>query len=104
MKHTPGPWKVKELSKRDIAVTSDTYYAPIPHICKLYCIKNQEEMEANASLIAAAPDLLEACKDQLALICRLCILLNPQHADIKNCTCGDTESFRNAIAKAEGKL
>ena len=65
MKHTPGPWI--ELSS-DVAVNlphrsalSNTALADWPsdeHFVAEIAYKN----EANAQLIAAAPDLLEACE------------------------------------------
>jgi len=53
--------------------------------------KNLEEMEANANLIAAAPELLEACKlARSALVARSGV--DPT-----------TKELDEAIAKAEGK-
>ena len=58
MKHTPGPWR--EEDGRYVYGASpcnhcivDTMAAPM--------IESDEEAQANARLIAAAPDLLEAC-------------------------------------------
>ena len=57
-KFTPGPWKV---SIRPLAITvwadAISLY-PIAHIGE----RNRDEKEANAHLIAAAPDLLAACE------------------------------------------
>ncbi len=54
MNHTIGPW---EQDRFNISVKPGLYY----------CLKNSSdtsshELDANAKLIAAAPDLLEACK------------------------------------------
>ena len=65
-KHTPGPWRIEE----DFAVEnlSDPTYLKIKGshlICKLQVCDDADirrEQEANARLIAAAPELLEACK------------------------------------------
>lgn len=69
-KHTPGPWQVKigsqqpklqvwrhEPNQLPITRIADVIEQPIPiehgdHVC-------------NASLIAAAPDLLEACQEAI---------------------------------------
>ena len=52
-KHTPGPWKYN--GKTDI------YGASGATICELYRgYEHISECQANANLIAAAPDLLEA--------------------------------------------
>jgi hypothetical protein len=61
-KHTPGPWRVDTVDRQLIRSSEDYGVAfalaswgapPIP----------SEEYEANARLIAAAPDLLEACRE-----------------------------------------
>src|ERR1043166_1656060 len=55
--HTPGPWKA---GPQGLFVV-----APRNRICTLYGNRdsiNEAEQEANARLIAAAPELLEACK------------------------------------------
>jgi hypothetical protein len=68
MKHTPGPWVVNKQHKTisykgcfDVA-TADNEYLIAQTIGGL-----GEQEEANARLIAAAPDLLEALK-QLASV------------------------------------
>jgi len=66
-KHTPGPWKWEEgqpyiekewnhLCCRIAKVTTDKLHWHENRI------KSGEESGANAQLIAAAPELLEACK------------------------------------------
>ena len=73
MRHTPGPWEFVF----DVAYTSgqhpepDYEYARISsdkrfNIAKIY--PDSEEWRANARLIAAAPDLLAACKVALNAI------------------------------------
>ena len=52
MKHTIGPWKISK-DKNDIENAMGT------GVCALYA---DETAEANARLIAAAPDLLKALK------------------------------------------
>ena len=75
-KHTPGPWIgagpsfgdplprytteiVTEREDEDGAATS---------ICELPFHHHDDENEANARLIAAAPELLETCKVALGII------------------------------------
>ena len=64
------------------------------------------EAEANAQLIAAAPDSYKELKEADATICELCKRLNPHHATAdhgKGCEwCQDRESRLKALAKAEG--
>lgn len=73
--HTPGPWKYERITIghpdnwRNPIVT-----APGNYIARLFCAESTvagmtadglttlDEAEANAALIAAAPDLLEACQ------------------------------------------
>ena len=72
-KHTPGPWKI-------IEVTSDTASGPTPYpraiagsvtVAELperspLCM--MEERAANACLIAAAPELLSAAQDVVKML------------------------------------
>ena len=72
-KHTPGPWYLEE-----VGYSSSSYYirgsfdsgarhtigkGAVAHIPR----STVNPMEANARLIAAAPELLEACKSLLTL-------------------------------------
>jgi hypothetical protein len=61
-KHTPGPWHVRgrliEADRHTVAALSKV----------TDCDLLREESEANARLIAAAPELLEACETCLRLL------------------------------------
>jgi len=65
-KHTPGPWIIND----------NAVFSPSKTICFLPAQlvdvpaqrKEIEQQEANALLIAVAPDLLEACKEALTFI------------------------------------
>jgi hypothetical protein len=59
-KHIPGPWRVEELATC-MAVSTGSGDIRDIQICQVNG-KGREEAVANARLIAAAPDLLEACK------------------------------------------
>lgn len=54
--HTPGPWLIEPTDTSKAIVTDDCV------ICEMavWAYEHQKEIEANAHLIAAAPDLLEA--------------------------------------------
>jgi hypothetical protein len=52
--HTPGPWK----EKRKLAI----YSADDEPICAVFPAETEGQSAADARLIAAAPDLLEALK------------------------------------------
>ena len=58
-KHTPGPWAASSASSVVGALVgaSATY-----HVAAVMPQLDKAEVEANARLIAAAPELLEACK------------------------------------------
>jgi hypothetical protein len=67
-KHTPGPWSVRADTGR-IAMMSDLRVQAREHADGLNLLKpiarlylQGSEVKANARLIAAAPDLLEACR------------------------------------------
>lgn len=87
MKHTPGPWK---LGPRGITITDKEGFV----LCNL-TIFNQQE--ANARLIVAAPDLLEALValvEQVAFEWRIYDLMNIDD---------EMAAARTAIAKATGE-
>lgn len=89
-KHTPGPWKVVNFDgnvsseiRAENGVMVGNPYGPAGRWAEV-----REEHEANANLIAAAPDLLEACKEAYRII----------HNDAYV-----NDLLKKAIAKAEGK-
>ena len=98
--HTPGPWIGAGPSFGDqfprytteITTEDERYGDGYIQICELPFHHHDEENEANARLIAAAPDLLEALKEML-----------DSHEDV--CTGygeGAADKARAAIAKATG--
>ena len=88
-KHTPGPWKLTEHDERSARIESRLEF-----IARIEGIDwGSEECKANARLIAAAPDLLEALKNLLW-----------QHDNNAGQLCGMAlQDARAAIAKAEGE-
>src|SRR5437016_1076 len=67
--HTPGPWFSTKLAPEFCShnemfrISSDADY---PDVADVFFRNTDEEAEANARLIAAAPELLERCKMSLA--------------------------------------
>jgi hypothetical protein len=59
-KHTPGPWHTAGEQGVQIRSAKD-------QIAKVWTMRGNE-WKANARLIAAAPELLEACKVALGII------------------------------------
>lgn len=102
-KHTPGPWKVCGLRAdseawRDGNIISDVTYDTIALCNKTAStVMLDGQLEANARLIAAAPELLEALKALLAYDEQDagCI---PSHAHLDA-----QEDARAAIVKATGE-
>ena len=65
MEHTPGPWRVVRPE-----YTNEHLTRIVPRVRQdgsfpFYCSLGGENREANARLIAAAPELLEACRELL---------------------------------------
>lgn len=88
-KHTPGPWVAGQLEDNDCCdvKTECGYYIATCHDC----VGGERNADANARLIASAPELLKWLKFAAKL-------LRP--------TCGHTWQFEQmeaAIKKAEGE-
>ena len=91
--HTPGPWIIVG---RIIDAVPRSSSLPPERIAILDQGPTEGESEANARLIAAAPDLLAACIAALPAL--------SAHANT-GCDCPDTEAakmLRAGIAKAKG--
>lgn len=84
---TPGPWHAKLWS----VVADDE--SPIADCCPKAGVRSSREMQLNAELIAAAPELLAACKNALELIDNRGNLRFMESAAL----------LKHAIAKAEHK-
>ena len=87
-KHTPGPWRIDRGSKTGTARGISASARNIVNFNGL-AKPMSNETEANARLIAAAPDLLDALRYVLDCIERNEI--------------SDMQPARAAIAKAEGR-
>ena len=97
--HTPGPWNCNRASAagREIIVSE---VSPVDVAVLSHRDKSQSEINANARLIAAAPDLLEAlewCAETLAVFVADGSAA-PESVIGKNLT-----TARAAIAKATGE-
>ena len=98
--HTPGPWTVYEDEEEGTLVVqyevSSGYYLPILGEILSSSIASDDpfsdEDRANARLIAAAPDMLEALK---------AVIDNEHWMGLMSCM--RLTMVRAAIAKAEGK-
>ena len=101
IKHTPGPWTVTRVSKSTIL--KDLYISASPERIARVVVPNTaqriHEYEANARLIAAAPELLEALKEANAEL----EYLNDPKGFVSMRQERIMEKARSAIAKAENK-
>ena len=96
MKHTPGPWVFNESIPRTVTAPKEGYITR--HICDMDAsTMSALEQNANARLIAAAPELLDALVDLLPLAEFGAAEQSPPYADDSL-----LESARAAIAKATG--
>lgn len=94
--HSPGPWVIDEVAsfaKREVghmvyAMGGDGYHGHL--VCKLHHA-HADNQTANARLIAAAPELLQSCRE---LLCNCEIYLGPMLCG------GEMTKARAAIEKA----
>lgn len=68
--HTPGPWAVSGVRTRETRQPVLQIYGPDDKVYALVLYSDRTDAEhiashADARLIAAAPDLLDACRDCL---------------------------------------
>lgn len=92
MKHTPGPWRT-EVIGQTLRVTETAAEGKFHDDIAVLGDCRNELHQANARLIAAAPELLDACQAALA-----CPALNMEDIEI-----ADTrviEKLMHAIGKA----
>jgi hypothetical protein len=85
MKHTSGPW----IIDKDRSVMTEDFKV----IAEVYSWMGPQEADANAALIAAAPELLEALKQ---IMCELPIKRDWLNPDIERLA-------KHALAKVEAK-
>ncbi len=64
MSHTPGPWRVGRTTGGLLGIWSRRSRADSPDVCSVASVPDARD-EANAHLMAAAPELLAACKRAL---------------------------------------
>ncbi len=79
---TPGPWRLSRTRRYVMSGVA------APWVCEVDC--GRKEWEANASLISAAPDLLEALKNLVAI-----------YDDEFGIVAPEMDAARAAIAKAQ---
>ena len=69
--HTPGPWKIRKDDRYNHAYGIEKNKKGLRSIIALindqWLCEEHGDLVANARLIAAAPDLLEACEEALKI-------------------------------------
>jgi hypothetical protein len=104
-KHTPGPWRVKKSTRFNEHGIQEYAWVGFGRIGDESTILSvnlpSEENEANARLIAAAPELLQAIKEIKETI-TYGLLINT--LENKACTELLIDDLNKLIEKAEGKL
>jgi hypothetical protein len=108
-KHTPGPWAIEQFAHpygrhEDRTITRRLANGNPFRIGRAYNIAGPEETDANARLIAAAPELLaalEIAERRIVELCRaVCVLSgNPKKARAEDYA----GEIREAIKKATGQ-
>lgn len=100
--HTPGPWRINDAARSPppkvkvwspSAAESAGGEFEMGWVAELSRKRPQSEREANARLIAAAPELLDALRDLVGAIAEMKLEM-AGHVSL--------EEARAAIAKAEG--
>lgn len=99
--HTPGPWSINEWPHTNADMSVGAIGTPKIAIIPLRDVSINEQ-KANTRLIAAAPDLLEACEDSLKIARAVC---QKGHPTCNKCMCLMCihERITNAIKKAKGE-
>lgn len=101
-KHTKGPWQVLYSSNKYPSIHSGPTQTPVAVLYEYVSETDRDLLnnaEANAHLIAAAPELLKALKSILEVTESGALL-----ATLKNRACSEllVSDLKKAIAKAEG--
>ena len=92
-KHTPGPWHLAENTwNGDVVILGKSSRPDRSDKIAVFPRGECENEEANARLIAAAPELLEACK-----VCQVRVFMHD------GSTCKEYRQAAAAIAAAEGR-
>jgi len=94
--HTPGPWSYEVEKVSGPHLTQTNLFAHGDVIGRIYCDSERDNSQANARLIAAAPELLAQLKNVTAYANNLRVQCNYEQPSCISAACA-------AIAKAEGR-
>lgn len=99
--HTPGPWVTLQADPCAIYQKHDIIY-PEHNVARVFTRSTEGEEQANARLIAAAPDLLLACLDIMDY-CDEFPTHVPNWLERPVQVGGKLARLRKAVAKARGQ-
>jgi hypothetical protein len=100
MGHTPGPWRCDRLTDNTGKPYATLYESHIDlGVCMIWAPLGNTEQEANAKLIAAAPELLAAC--ELVISDTAIVDDNGKYATVQ-ISSGVLDEVRMALKKAKG--
>lgn len=102
--HTPGPWQKESDGAGEFGIHADAgrtwkFVAMVTANGQGSAVVTEAEAEANARLVAAAPELLAACELALAYMERHSVPA-PEYVTAR---ANDLNILRAAIAKAGGR-
>lgn len=102
--HTPGPWTVAPSSRASRGGNPpEIRQASTNYLLAEMVASEFMPIEANARLIAAAPDLLAACKDVDTWWGQIHGWAYRTHPDMGHAISDSFAALRAAIARAEGR-
>lgn len=96
--HTPGPWSVLQHEEGDIVILDKTR-GTLAEIFAVNDTRDQETPQANARLIAAAPEILDAL-NMFITDCQDCRLSGPDWSELRSTVI----HARSLIAKVKGDI
>jgi hypothetical protein len=100
IKHTPGPWEARRLISNNGEPYATSYFAHIDiGVCMVWAPTGNIEQEANAHLIAAAPDMYEALAQAAEILRDVAKTSGLTHSDAESCA----DTAESVLAKARGE-
>jgi hypothetical protein len=102
-KHTRGPWSIQCSPSMECSIISK-YSLPMTHVALLPPLTNKakDEQKANALLIVAAPDLLEALEGLLKSVTEEIISQGEGYTEKGLHMLPEFKTANSAISKAKG--
>lgn len=100
-KHTPGPWFVDEANPDLVQIANGDYICEVNPFSFSLSNHDEEQCEANARLIAGAPELLDAADNALNTLIACCVPAGG--VDDRRTILEAQQMLRAAITKVTGE-